>query len=480
MKKITIFLMLIFLLMLGGCTGRVHPTAEIIVDKQNINLQVNQSYSLGAKVINAESTLDLSYRTSDQAVATVANNGLIVAKKVGVAEITIFLTKYTKTKTVISVNVLEETTSNTLNIFTLNDFHGAVFLDDDEAGISRIGKYLLDQKTNYPHQTILISAGDMFQGSAVSSLTRGGLVVDAMNAIGFDAMTIGNHEFDWGVEGILRFIDGDPSNKEASFPMLGANIYQISKNGLAPWAQPYTVITRGNVKIGIIGLMGESQKRDILASFVEDYLFTDKMEAIKKYTKILRNEEDCDIVIVSIHDDSSAINSQIANLSGEYHVDAVINGHTHRYYAAEESRQNGVPLPYVQAGDNGRYIGKITLTIDPNTKKVIDVSAENIRTITNCPTESPLINEIINNYPNEIAIANEVLGTAGQDIYKEEAITWAATALAKQGDSQIGIINSGGIRSGAFPINNGSTVTYGHIFKMMPFENKVVTLKMTG
>ncbi|MGD9886608.1 MAG: 5'-nucleotidase C-terminal domain-containing protein [Bacilli bacterium] len=480
MKKLSILFIVLFTILLGGCTNSAHPTADIIVSEQAINLNINQTYNIDAEVIYAESSLSLGYKTSNKQVATVSNDGLITALTEGVAEITIFLTKYTQTKTVMTVNVLGNSNISTINIFTLNDFHGAVFLDDDEAGFSRIGKYLIDQKTNYPNQTVILSAGDMFQGSAVSSLTRGDVVIDIMNAIGFDAMTIGNHEFDWGIDGITRFIDDNNDNNEANFPLLGANIFQISRNDLAQWAHPYTVITRGNLRIGIIGLLGESQKGDILASIVSDYQFTNKMEAISKYAKILRTDEDCDIVIASIHDDSSNINSQIANLTGEYKVDAVINGHTHRYYAGEEARTDGAPLPFVQSGDNGRYIGKITLTLNPTTKEVIDVSAENIRTETNCTTESPLINDLINQYPEEIALAGEVLGTAGQDIYKEETVTWAATALISNPSTQVGVINSGGIRSGAFPIYQNSTVTFGSIFKIMPFENKVITLELTG
>ncbi|MGD9604685.1 MAG: 5'-nucleotidase C-terminal domain-containing protein [Bacilli bacterium] len=480
MKKLSIFFIFIFVFILGGCTNQAHPTAEIIVDETSINMEVDQNYSIGADVIYSETSLDLGYKSSNKDIATVSSNGLITAKATGVVEITIYLIKYTQTKTIITVNVLGDESENVINIFSLNDFHGAVFLDDDEAGLSRIGKYLLEQKTNYPNQTVIISAGDMFQGSAVSSLTRGDVVVDVMNAIGFDAMTIGNHEFDWGVSGITRFIDGNTTNNEAQFPFLGANIFQISQNDLADWAQPYTVVTKGNLKIGIIGMLGESQTEDILASVVSDYIFTNKMDAIRKYAKILRTEEDCDLVIASVHDDTTNINSQIANLTGDYRVDAVINGHTHHYYSGEEARLTGSPLPYVQSGDNGRFIGKITLFLDPITKQVTDVSVENIRTETFCTEESPLINEIINQYPEEIALANEVLGTAGQNIYREEATTWAATAIAKHGLGQVGVINSGGIRSGAFPIYEDNLVTFGNIFKMMPFENLVITLNLTG
>lgn len=480
MKRLYLLIILLFLSILGGCSNHsLHPTAEIIIGVENLVLSVDETYVLSPSVIYAESALEFGYQSSDKSIATVTN-GIIVAKAEGQVEISVYLLAYTKTKAVLTVTVTGEDSNFIINIFSLNDFHGAVFADDDEPGISKIGKYLIAQKTSFPESTIIISAGDMFQGGAVSSLTRGKVVVEAMNEIGFDALTIGNHEFDWGIDNITRYADKDLSNGEAEFPLLGANIFQKSANDLAYWTKPYAVVQRNGIKIGIIGTLGERQTTDILASIVADYEFTSQLEAIRKYTKQLRNEEGCDIVIVSSHDNTSSINPQIASMTGEYYVDAIINGHTHSYYAGEVARASGTPMPYVQSGDNGRYIGKISLFLDPNTKAVIDVSAENINAYNTCQEESSVINAIINNYPQEIAIASEVLGNAGETIYREQATSWAATAIKTHGLGEVGVINSGGIRSSAFPIYEDSTVTYGNIFKMMPFENRVITLELTG
>jgi len=367
-----------------------------------------------------------------------------------------------------------------INIYTLNDFHGAIFEDGNEVGISKLGKFLITEKNNNPDTTFIISAGDMFQGTAVSSMTRGDIVVDIMNEIGFDAMTIGNHEFDWGIDGITRFIDNDLTNNETNFPLIGANIHQKSTNELAEWTTPYAIIDRGNLKIGVIGTLGEDQINDILASIVEDYEFTDQLTAIKKYTKILRTEEECDIVIVSSHADTSPINNMIANLSGEYKVDAVINGHTHRYYAAETYGEGDVPLPIVQSGNNGMFLGKITLEVDLDTKEVTDAYSEFIPARSTFLTPNYEIDQIINQYSTEIAASNEVLGIAGEDIYRTSATIWAANSVRKYSNTDIGVINSGGIRAAAFPINANSTVTFGNIFKLMPFENTIVTMKLTG
>ena len=378
------------------------------------------------------------------------------------------------------INTPNEDFNNKIIIYSLNDLHGAIFEDGQEAGMSKIGDFLIKQKEKYPDSVVILSAGDMFQGTAVSSLTKGKIVVDLMNEIGFDAMTIGNHEFDWGIEGITRFMDGDDENGEANFPLLSANIYQKSKNDLADFATPYTVIERGPLRIGIIGTLGESQTNDILASIVADYQFTDQLTAIKNYTKILRTEENCDIVIVSSHSDTKAINQSLANLDGDYKVDAVLNGHTHYYYAGEEHGTRSVPLPYVQSGNNGKYIGKIVLDIDPETKQVTDVSASNLATTTYCRSENSKLTQIINQYQDVITQANQVLGVAGKTLNRTEGTQWAADTIRKHADADVGIVNGGGIRSAAFPISKDSTVTFGTIFKMMPFENIVMKVQLTG
>jgi len=367
-----------------------------------------------------------------------------------------------------------------LDIYTLNDFHGAIFEKEDEPGISKLGNFLLERKRVRPDATVILSAGDMFQGTAVSSLTKGDVVVDIMNYIGFDAMTIGNHEFDWGVKQLCRLFDGNPDNNETDFPLLGANI--CNKTTLEPveWARPYTIIERLGLKIGIIGVLGEDLKNDILGSIIEEYIFTNQLATIKKYTRTLRAKEGCRIVIVVSHYDTSPINGQIACLPDEEKVDVVINGHTHNYYAGELSGVRQVPLPYIQSGNSGKYVGNIRIYLDAETKEIYDVSCENLQAVKHCINENTEINRLLDKYRAVVAIANEVLAIAAEDIYRLSASLWAADALRKGAGSDIGLINNGGIRADAFPITKETNVTYGHIFRIMPFENRIVTVELSG
>lgn len=367
----------------------------------------------------------------------------------------------------------------TLTIYTMNDFHGCLEEDGDMAGIYKIGDYLIKEKETSPETTLIISAGDMFQGTAVSSMTRGKAVVEVMNYIGFDAMTLGNHEFDWGIDEVLKYRDGKFDNGEADFPFLAANI--INKNTNELITDPYTIIEKSGYRIGIIGIIGSDQTNDILASYVKDYKFTDEFSAIKKYTKELREEKKCDVVILSAHTDTEKINKKLSTLNNEYKIDAIINGHTHyEYYGELKYGERSAPLPYVQSGSYGKYIGKIVLKLNGKTRSVEEGFASNLKASRVCKTENAQIKNIINNYNREITASKEELGISGTTINKDQGAKWAANVIANFEDAEVGLINSGGIRRNGFPIAANSIITYGDIFEIMPFENMVKVVSIKG
>ena len=149
------------------------------------------------------------------------------------------------------------------------------------------------------------------------------------------------------------------------------------------------------------------------------------------------------------------------------------------YYVYETSRDNDVALPVVQSDSNGNYVGVINLVYDYDLKKVVTVSAENVNVARRSLKDDKAILNIFKDYQSYIDIANEKLGKAGMQIDKGDFTQWAVKALQEENNADAAFINSGGIRSG-FPLYSGSEVTYGSIFKMMPFDNKIVITYLTG
>lgn len=371
--------------------------------------------------------------------------------------------------------------STNLYIYAVNDFHGIVYKEGESVGLSRLFGYLRTQKEKNPNNTVILSSGDMFQGSGLSSMSRGKIVLDAMNYVGFDAMAIGNHEFDWGLEEVTKYVDGSLENGEATFPILGANVLKVSDGKIADLLQPYVVIKRAGLNIGVIGLIGKGEESDILTSYVKDYVFTDELTAIKKYAKILREDEKCDIVIVSAHVDTSDINRSIANLTGSEKVDAVLNGHTHQSYYSEESRNDkSTPMPVVQSGCYGRFVGLIVLTYDFDKNEVTKSSVINQRAESVCTKEDPNINKLFDDYRDLVEITSEELGVSGVTLYQNVGGYFCSDSLVEKFDVDLGVCNRGGIRGSGFPIYRDDVITYGDVFEIMPFENMVVIVELKG
>lgn len=367
-----------------------------------------------------------------------------------------------------------------LIIYTINDFHGALEEVDGKYGAARISGYIKENKiTNSDAATLVVSSGDMFQGSAISNHMRGEIVVDIMNEVGFNAMTIGNHEFDWDLSTVLKYRDGDLSNGEANFPFLGCNIIEKETSSIPEYVDPYNIVEVKGLKIGIIGYMGFGLEDSIATSMIEDYYFSEPVEAISLYAEKLRTEENCDIVIASGHDGDTLTNKQISKLNGDSRVDAIINGHTHATYAEIYKRDDGVAIPCIQTGTAGENVGVITLNINEN-KEVSDGSSFNMQ-MGKRVTPDPIVKKMVDDIVLETApVFKRVLCTAGAEINQIKGAKWAANALNKGIDCEVAFINSGGIRNSAFPISNGEEVTVSKVFEIMPFDNTIKTVYLKG
>lgn len=485
MKKILIFLICIFSCLLVGCTN--NNQFDKYFKKINIPEEVTEDFKLPGTV-NDKGDHDIYWTSSDSKILKVGSyfeeDGLFyyhayvsrstidktvtLTVKLEIKDLGTMEKQYNVVIKKIDASNLKEVT---LTFYALNDFHGAVI--DDDGGLSVIGNYLIEERTKYPDSTIILSSGDMFQGSAISNMSRGKVLVESMNEIGFVSMTVGNHEFDWGTDVIKEYHD-KTGDVKPNFPILGANITLKATGEAVDWADPYTVIERSGLKIGIIGVIGSTLESSISPTIVAPFEFTDSIEAIKKYTKELRTEKNCDIVVVSAHDNTLGLNQSIADLTGEYQVDAIFNGHTHSTYAGETMGIDNTLLPYVQSGSAGSNIGKIELKYDRETMQLIEASAENIPVTTKLSNKNEKIEAIIAKYNKEVAVISEqVLGVSGESVDQPTGAQWAVNALQRGVDCQIAFINNGGIRGNAFPIQKNQNITVGKVWEIMPFDNEV-------
>lgn len=367
----------------------------------------------------------------------------------------------------------------TLTIYTVNDFHGSLEETDNQYGAARVANYIATDRAD-KEASIVLSAGDMFQGSALSNYNYGSTVIDVMNYVGFDAMTIGNHEFDWNLNTVLQYVDSDSTNNEANFPFLGANILLKETGDMPELVKPYTIIERSNLKIGVIGYIGAGQEEDIAVSMVEDYYFVDPFDVIKQYSYYLRTQENCNVIIALGHDGTASLNKQLSKLDGDYRIDCIINGHTHSVYNDTYRRNDGVTIPCLQAGNAGKYVGVVTLSFDKENNQISGGTSFSKKMSQSISKDTTVDNMIQKEIEKTAPMFLEVLCKAGTDINRETGAVWTANALRRALEVDAAFINLGGVRANAFPIASGQEVTVSKVWQIMPFDNSAVSFQLTG
>lgn len=360
----------------------------------------------------------------------------------------------------------------TIDLYNLNDFHGAVDHNpgNKEIGINRLAAYFKTQLARNAN-SVFLSSGDMWQGSADSNITRGRLVVDAMNQIGFSAMAIGNHEFDWTDEYLYL------NQTRSDFPLLGINIIDKATNQRADFADASIMIERSGIQIGIIGTIGASLESTILTSAVAPYEFL-------PYTNLVKNESQrlktlgADIIVLLNHD--GTVESGVMP-----YVDAVFNGHTHR---REVFHVNGKPVYQGQA--YGQAISHVRFVVNTATMIPSFIQSESgvytydaLVNSSQFPQEDPQMKALYDAYLiNEINnVKNEVIGEADGAFSRQQLGKLAVDEMLAYGQSVkqdvvASFHNTGGVRSAI----DAGEVTYGELYKAFPFDNELMIVEVTG
>lgn len=355
-----------------------------------------------------------------------------------------------------------------INVIMINDNHGV--LDEEQGGMDRIASGI----SYYASlgNVVKIANGDMFQGTYVSSTLRGLPMLDVLNELDFDAFVLGNHEFDWGLDEIKKYKDGDPSNGEAEFPFLGANIYDKSTGEMVDWLEPYTTVSFGDIKIGIIGIIGDVET-SILSANVEDYDFVDPRPIVKSLANELRTMEECDVVLVAAHGDDSLLNETFAYYSGSFKIDGILTGHSHIPTDEEIERADGSTVCVLQNGGYGQSFATLTLEFN-NDGKLSDTDGK--LNYTEFYEKSDALSSVFGKYAEHMAAGETVLITIDEEISRYDVGINVVYSMYSKYNTDIAVINGGGVRTSV----DAGEVTYADIFQVLPFENEVYIVTLSG
>ena len=356
-----------------------------------------------------------------------------------------------------------------LSFAQINDTHGAIYDDGGVVGISHVQSVLNEfEKENGDYIGVL--GGDIFQGGWLSNITYGEAFVDVLNSMNFHAFVIGNHEFDWGLDIISKYKDGDIDNGELNIPFLGANIYYKGTNTHPSWISPFTIVNSNGYKVGIIGIIGENQYDSIASDKSDNYEFKNTEMLIKKYSTLLTNEYECDSIVLATHDYSQTVNERYVNLE-DAKIDVIFNAHTHELVNDLIERNDGFKVPCVQSTTKNGHVGTVTYNPD-------DISV--IPTIKHySPKDYPLddnIDQIINKYTDLINKGNEVVGYTSRYLSKRDLGLKVSEYLVKKYDVIGAFVNQSGVRG---DIQAGD-ITQARCYNVFPFDNIVYIVKIDG
>jgi len=380
----------------------------------------------------------------------------------------------------------------TIDIFSFNDFHGTM---DSTASTSNPGaarftaivKHLMAQGSAH---SMLLAAGDNYQGSAMSNYFYGEPVSKMMKELGVKYSVVGNHEWDWGDEHFEKFME------DGNIAFITANIFLKGTDKRPDFCHPYVIANRAGRRIGIVGLTTVETPSLVSANNVAKYEFREPGQWLKNLVNELRTVQNCDAVIALTHmgaSGSSTVSGEAAKLtSPDMGFDAIISGHSHTNVSGTA---NGISV--IQAECNGRRLGKLSLNF--NGRNLVSVTRSmysNFTGSSNLPVNEvdPIVKAIYEEYNDQIGpIMNEVIGKFGnaQSVDKNN---WANQLVFDyivrkskepgwiQGagwDDVVLIQNSGGWRSVTVGGPNDN-VTVGFMWTLMPFDNEIYLFELRG
>jgi len=386
-----------------------------------------------------------------------------------------------------------------IRILHVNDFHG--FAEPYKpfgskellGGIAYLAGKAKELRKEKP--SLLLAAGDMIQGNNWANLSHGKSVIELMNEMGFDAMVLGNHEFDFGQDVLREKIS------EAKFPVLGANV-----EGL-PNLKSYIVKNLEGVRIGIIGVVTEDVPISTHPRNVTGLKFMSPIETSEKYIGELKNRVDL-IIILShmgypvdrtlaervnpVRKEGTLISPSIRNehfflhprnkwggSNGVKGIDVIVGGHSHTKIERPVKVGNTI---IVQAWEHAKVLGVLDLTVEDGKMIGFEGRLEEIKP--EIGKEDKAVSVIVEKYKQKVdAVLSERVGEAdvdldGENVRRRETNLGdlIADIMRQVSGADVTIINGGGIRTsvkkGEFRVKD--------IYSVLPFDNYIVAIKLTG
>ena len=378
--------------------------------------------------------------------------------------------------------------SVTIDFFAINDLHGKFKDTDTQPGVDELSSYLEKQQNS--GNAVLLSIGDMWQGSSESNLTKGALITEWMNHLDFASMTLGNHEFDWGTQYIAD------NQKIAQFPFLAINVYDRKTNQRVAYCQPSTTLTVDGVKIGIIGAIGDCYS-SISADKTGDVYFkvgSELTSLVKAESQKLR-EQGVEFIVYTLHDGYENSKSKVTSLSAKEisyfydvslssggYVDLVFEAHTHQRYVYTDP----YGVYHIQAGGENTAISNVEISFNTGSGQAEVNLAKYLYNSSYSNYQShPVVEQLLEKYADQIALGDKALGynkyfRTSDYLGDLCAQLYTQVGVAQWGDDYDIVLGGGFIKTRSpYDLDPGN-ITYSTIQSLFPFDNQIVLCKVNG
>lgn len=369
--------------------------------------------------------------------------------------------------------VSAEEKSTEIHIVHTNDIHG--YYKSTSGG--QIGFDAVKTIADKENADLILDAGDTFHGQSFATVEEGKSIAELMDAVGYDAMTPGNHDWSYSADR-LRELD-----RESSFTILASNVSDTNGNRYFDnnfYIKNVTADDGTKVRVGVFGVIDEDFYTSTSAKNVENVRFKNSAETATAYANFLRDDENCDIILALTHNANPE--KFIAETSG---IDAVIAGHQHILIDKYCTDSDGKSVKLVEANCFFKNVGVLTLTYS-NEKGVTDAVEKTYSSAdTQGMSDEKIASDISAIEKREQSVLSEVIGESS----REYAYSWEELRTSEQEigrivtaayldftGADVAMENAGGIRSG-IPKGN---VTYSDLISISPYGNVLVEKELTG
>ena len=347
-----------------------------------------------------------------------------------------------------------------LTILHINDLHARLLADDQGRGGFAHVATAIELERAKSRNAIVLHAGDMVQGSPVSSIFEGGPVFEVANTLGIDAHCLGNHEFDYGWERIRKFVE------LSAAPIVSANVLDDRGEGLL---EPAVVLDAGSVKVAVIGALTPRLPSLVKPGQIGPWIVHPLVESLRGIVREMEDRADVVVVLGHLFDDEDE--EILRELEG---VDVLVGGHDHGGRDVEfvHDGRIGVKLrPY------GRELGRLELDIDDETGQVVKHSWRRIPIRADSYDPHPETAALVDHWESKVSERVDVrIARCERLVSRDEVKGLVELAIRETTGADLAYMNRGGVRDS---LRQGEILAR-HIWNILPFDNTLVEARVRG